>query len=963
MECSKFKKDTAAQARASQVKQSLINQGIQEPQLSMAMAQAAHESDYFNSGLAKDDNNYSGITWRKSITSYGPSTSHKIPGGEPGTGIPYGHFDNTDQWAAAFKKNLAKDRGHGSPLASDNITDWATKLGGIRDANGKAISNAYYTAPIGQYITAMISAKNCIGGVVANGNAAPVNTAATVENQNFLKENEQTDFKSNLDAIEANVDGLTADNVNVSWGARQNSTETSDWIGLRQYLMYLSMTYEPQSLVPFIELIPKFFIDGSESAGLWSKIVLNKQLDNGTDMGLVSQKEALNFLKMKDKFNNLQGQGNNQGIDLLTTDPFQEGVAFGKASRNLGYRVFGAVVLNPEIKGNESSKAGAIGFKSLEISQGAQVQQGLTLITIKILDVQGNKFLDVTSPWSFLLNAFQINGDFYFRYGWQIKVPKYDTNEKNKATQSWKFWNHPGWKIFGNGDESSVTKLKEEIYSLARVGGDQLTLTQSPNKASICNPGYSEQGSQNKDGTQSSVFVINRDIINSELMLRDYLIISMINPELSINSEDGSMTATIQFYMNSAMANVMCPLSQAFKLHQMVSDAENGTVTLSKMMKLFLEDGAVYTAGNPRLKNYKKYEIDGTQPIKSWLTLKKMSDMTIVDPESIDKIVIKENRKNEINTNYKSATCTVFTRAWITDVLSDNGLNLVSSCDPASTTINNSSGFNILWDDNHHSEISSKNITSANIQDNDAGTAFLGNSKIDRIVLQDDVFSFRFKGSLVEEFNIENNENSGTGQQTDNQQRYAQGILGNNKIEGGGVDNNKTGTYNGAEKAANSDKITINDKKRNLWYQLSKISAATIKCICHPWLKIASTIYVKGTGYFDGKYVVSKIKHTLNDSNKFETEINAVRIMQDQDYNNKQKELRNDQFSNMMQPGKQFAAPARLPAQDNLGNQNIQANLANRIKFNQIKPKVKEVKNTDASLRINEFMGGNILGF
>ena len=48
-------------ALAYRFKQALIESGYSEPQLSMLMAQAAHETDGFNKKLAVENNNYAGI--------------------------------------------------------------------------------------------------------------------------------------------------------------------------------------------------------------------------------------------------------------------------------------------------------------------------------------------------------------------------------------------------------------------------------------------------------------------------------------------------------------------------------------------------------------------------------------------------------------------------------------------------------------------------------------------------------------------------------------------------------------------------------------------------------------------------------------------------------------------------------------------------------------------------------------
>lgn len=709
---------------------------------------------------------------------------------------------------------------------------------------------------------------------------------------------QQKQFKINLQAIENSVTTLEINNSDYSWGARQNTTDFSDWIGLRQFLMYLATTYEPQSMIPFVELIPKFFMDESQNYSQQQA-----QGDNLTNQQYqISDVQKNKFLKTKNLFNalnNMQG-----GIDLLTIDPFQDINAFNNKNttvgttnagtntpniRNFGYRIFGNVVLNPGIQGDETSKAGPIGFKSMEISSGANFLQGLTLVTIKLLDVQGNKFLDITSPWSFLLNASQINGDFYFRYGWQIRIPEFDKNNKDKTSTSYKFWNHPGWAVFGdrNSKETSSTdtilRLKNEIYTKSQKSGTGvLNLTQSPNINSIELPGYQESvQSQDNNGINTGLFTITR-----KLSIEDYLIISMINPELSINSEDGSVTATIQFRMNTAMANCMCYLADCKQIHSLINDSKNSKITLENLMRAFITDNKNYILQDNKLKKYKDNIIDTTQPTVTWVTVRNLQS-NLIDAKDI-KINISTKKIKELSAAFNSPSSqknNITGRAWITEVCSENGLTLVSSGDPGSVSAANSSAFQFIYDDKNNNAVSNPNST-----DNDAASGFLGNGNINRIVLQDDVFSFRFRGSLVENIEIENNENP-TAQTIENTGNLANSDAGKNTVTSKGTENNDP---NKPSPPDPNETVTLSDKNRYMQYLLSKMAAANIKCICHPWLKICNTIYIKGTGYFDGKYIISKLKHTLDNSNKFMSEVVAVRIINDTDYINNQQKINDD---------------------------------------------------------------------
>lgn len=973
MGCESFKKDKAAQQRAANVKQALINQGLQEPQLSWAMASAAHESNGFNSAVSKDDNNYSGIKWANYSYLNGYPKGRSAPGNIAADGTRdsgnYVHFPTTDDWARVYVGNIGKGvylnsnrGGQGKPLQATSMDEYVRRL----KANG------YFQDPASVYLKGMTNWNDCLGGVKPSGTPPTVTNNAAQDNQTKSNlQNLSNNFTSMLNAINSNVDALSQDEVNVGWGSRSGGDENSDWIGLRQYLMYLAMTYKPQSLVPFIELIPKFMMDESQNVGTWAKGVLGQDNAASTDFSSISQKEATQFLKMKSKFNKSQAAG---GVDLLTLDPFQEGNSFSQSgegsNRNFGYKLFGAVVLNPGIKGEETSKAGAIGFKSLEISQGAQSNQGLTMITIKILDVQGNKFLDVSSPWSFLLNASQVNGDFYLRYGWQIQIPKMqEAKDGDQLSSAYKFWNHPGWNLFGEN-------IKSEIDSLAQKGQGHLTLTQSQNKDSISYAGYKEEGNQDQNGIFST-FATTRDLGNTESMIKNYIIVSMINPELSVNSEDGSVTATITFLMNTAVANCLCPLSQAFELHKFVSDSKDSTVTLTDLMKKVIKCNKEFIKNHDKLKEYSKYSIDEEGDIKNWVYVQKLTTHETVDVSSIDKIKISDVRTKEINDSHSQGSSNsqgtdLKISAWIANVLKDNGIAVLSQGEYGFNTEQNSGAFFMIWDDKEHSEISSQSgdqeqsmnpsSTGGNGADFDAGTGFLGNESTDRIMQQDDVFSFRFKGSLVEELLIEKNENPSNAQQAKNTETLAEKNIGKNEITSKGTPEQQ----DGAGATESNDTVSLKDKKQNQWYQLTKISAATIKCICHPWLKMAKPIYVKGTGYFDGKYAIAKIRHYLGDDNKFITELNCVRVMDDKDYTSKHKQNDAQQVMGMNNGFMNWASPMNNVPKGPYSNEFLQksqlANFGTGINFenknqNNGSNNINFNPNTDAYTQIKNAMG------
>lgn len=758
----------------------------------------------------------------------------------------------------------------------------------------------------------------------------------------------------NLNAIQNNVDMLQVQDTQVNWGARQSKAEQSDWIGLKQYILYLCTVYTPESIVPFVELIPRFLLDEPKESKQNKEEATDPSLQALIDQKRRFEKTTQQFLDLQ-KGNLGYGDKNNvTGIDLLTIDPFRELLTSGNESvdhawkrlagtgkdgtsgqtsmqrRNLGYRLFGNVVLSPDVMGDEMSKAGGIGFKSFEIQKGATVMQGVTNINIKIVDVQGNKFFDTASPWSFILNSSQIYGDFYFRYGWQLRIPDYNPKNGDKSSTEFKFWNHPGWNLFcdvssadGTVNQDSVANKKEDVSSLVKKSGTNvLTLTQSSNLNSVYYPGYVIS----KDN--SEVFTVDR----RQLDPTNYLVISMITPEINVDSHSGAITASIQFRMNTALMTCMCPLTEAKNMKLLL--AENTVTNLIPFMIAFLKDNKEHST--PTTGVQKTNSQQETNAIDNILTnnakgsrrgnsdqfncnfivkkIQKGGDMSYGEIESQCTIKISQNRINEISGKGDwQGNNTVSLRAWVYEVLSDNHMTMVGAGDPGIGTQQNQSVFTILWDDtssnaNFQSFLKNGfNYTFNELDDNifDNGTGFLGYSDIySRIIMQDDVFSFRFRGSLIEELHIEGMSNPSA--QNNNNILALAGKAVTADINGKAADN-KTGAQvdifgllqDKLYDSANQQLVTYNDKNTWLGYLLTKMAGVTIKCIAHPWLRIGVSIYVKGNGYFDGKYIITKITHNLESDNKFTSTINGVRVFNDEEYANTQEAEKNSQRDKM----------------------------------------------------------------
>lgn len=749
---------------------------------------------------------------------------------------------------------------------------------------------------------------------------------------------------TNLAAIQNNVAMQEVGQTEATWGKRQTTKEQSDWIGLRQYLLYLATTFETESVVPFVELIPIFMMDNPTSGsqvqpGLATKMfgvntpqpLLTQLQQNSAQQAAISNDPKgviaavqAQFKASIAKFNSLQLSTG--GIDLVTTDPFQEmlnkSVANSTQSsyaagvtRNLGYKLYGSLVLSPGIEGSDQiSKAGGIGFDSFEIQQGAAVMQGMTTITIKILDVQGNKLLDPASPWSFILNSSQIEGDFYFRYGWQINVPKYDNKNSNKTSTAYKFWNHPGWNVFGSSTvqtngTSEIEKLKQDIWSKAQKSGNGttgvLTLTQSQNIDSISYPGYTIT---DKNATGIGQFTVDR----SQLNISNYLIISMINPEITVNPTTGSITASLQFRLNTAQNSLLCPITKCEKVKGLLAK-QPSLWTLKNIMIAFIQDNLAWL----KTKQNAGYNTPGASLLQTmidhpetWLFVKDFNGNNIYGQVADLPLVIKDKNFGEINspsTDMDGNNSTL--RAWLFDTLSRNGFTMISAGDPGILTTSNSSTFILLYDNpNYTGGPITALIDVDAIAGAYSGNGFIGANTISRIIMQDDVFSFRFRGSLIEELSVETSNNP-SAQQNQNIQALADSYSSDpTSVTGTNAPNSEAAVKKAIDSLGTTDvgsvyHVTQAEKNRNLNIILTRMSSCTIKCIAHPWLKLGAPIYVKGTGVFDSKYIIIKLTHNLDVSNKFTTTIVCVRVLNDVDYANSQQQLASDQSFAQNNPG------------------------------------------------------------
>lgn len=751
----------------------------------------------------------------------------------------------------------------------------------------------------------------------------------------------------NLDfqAIQNNIDNTEFANTSVSWGSRTRPDEQSDFIGLKQFLLYLTTRYYPQNLVPFVELIPIYSINTTQSNSSTSKNINSPQAKTnpggfatnnqvpGFDLSS-AQNNNLNqgnndptlleqnrFNKTASKLNDLSSSG---GTDIFNIDPFFEATSSfnvpndeGKQiikNRGYGYKIFGAIDVTPSIEGGTTSKAGGIGLRGIEIEAGSQVQHGLSLITMKFLDVQGNKFLDINSPWSFILNSRPggVGADFYFRFGWQVRVPDPKTKDDIQAKR---YWNHPGWKLFSSlngeggdvGDDAKV--IKNYIQSIASHNDNYITLTQSSTLSSMNTPGYS------RDQT-TGTFVLDR-----KLNPLDYMSLVLINPELNVNPQDGSIEATLYFRSTYAVANCLALLNgsnlptgksgvSTFETKALV--VSNNAPTLSELMQAFVNDNRAFIYNNPSLKTINDNKPSSVfladHDIKDWLTViggAGTDSLINIDPSSII-VKINDDLLGQIKRPDDKDTTQLI--AWLNKVLQDNDLVMLSA-GAVENSVNNVSsanesltgGFVICYDSDKIQEKTNQTITGSslalkdptfgdflNYTNSSSGDQnFVGN----RLFTQDDVFAFRFQGSLVEEFAIEKLE---TPTQTTLQaNKNLASSLGENENATDIKTNPKiddNGNISGNNANSSLQNVTLSSKQAQLNILYSTMLGLKVKAICHPWLKIGRPAYVKGMGFWDGKYFITKIKHTLDEGNKFTTEVNACKVIN----NNNDKKFTDD---------------------------------------------------------------------
>ena len=366
-------------------------------------------------------------------------------------------------------------------------------LGG--KADGSYITRKVFANVFNHTIGSPISGLSCNGlldGSDYNTDRQTPDSTIPVYNDPFttpLTGTNQDKINVDFQFIQANLDDVELENTNVIWGSRSALSEETDWIGLKQYLIYLCSLYYPQALIPFVELIPYYTLENNfnssptgtqqEESNRNNNLNTNQEGQSAQDFYQSTQFiDEDRYRNLTNRINNLVSEG---GTDLFTLDPFREANSkmyhhteaedLLRQKRGFGFKIFGSISLNPGVQDGFISKAGGVGIESLEVESGSDLTNSATIITLNIKDVQGNKFFDPNSPWSIILNGSNTTGgDFYLRYGWQLRIPDWYENipEENTDMNSKKFWTHPGWGLFeslqDNVGKGKTDKTKNISY-------------------------------------------------------------------------------------------------------------------------------------------------------------------------------------------------------------------------------------------------------------------------------------------------------------------------------------------------------------------------------------------------------------------------------------------------------------------------------------------------------------------
>lgn len=599
--------------------------------------------------------------------------------------------------------------GQGSRNINDLISVYKNNGGTVTDSESELAKNA--------------------SSIVGGGDVGVNSEQAMKERIEALKK------KVDLDALLLNLGNLEEHQVDKTWGSRLNANEHSDWIGFKQFILYLCKTYMPQAMIPLSELIPIFTMENT--------------ISNAHIIGDSFEKKKENHDKLLERYektsNLYEEMRNTGGIDLLSLDPFGEMERF-KQTRNLSYKTIGNLTLDAGTDGSTLSKAGAVGVRSIKITQGDSATYNKAFVEIEMVDVAGNKFLDIASPWSFLINYATFGGDFLFRYGWQVRLPKLD-KECDENSMAYKFWNHEGWKLFG-------VNMKSEFFGKLRGQDYTINLTQSNDPDALWYKGFI---TTKVEGTETFVRDLRTDVA---VRSKFYMTLGSTNKDLKVDSKTSVSTLILSFMTTDALANFMCPITKNENTKKLLGEIEDSKTNLFEFLSAFFKDNQEYikTTTQETQDKFNSYYKDFTaltskEDICRLIQVRPIEDdglgftgtFATKDPREIPVIITDELGKTLKNV---SAGDTRVLWSWFSDVLQANNIKDVS------TATNQTALFTFTYDDRKTIKNSEGEILIQNDAQFADATGFLTEQSYKRIFEFDDVFSFRFQGSLVKDLSV-----------------------------------------------------------------------------------------------------------------------------------------------------------------------------------------------------------------
>jgi hypothetical protein len=514
------------------------------------------------------------------------------------------------------------------------------------------------------------------------------------------------------------------------------------------------------------------------------------------------------------------------------------------------------LVLTPEHIDGVASKPGAIGFTEVTVESGSQANNGLSLISMSLVDVQGNKFTDVNSPWAFIYDARpgNIGGDFWFRYGWQVILP--DINDPESA----RFWNHEGWLLFGDS--------KKQIQAQLIPGKSLITLTQAinVNKVGIKKDKITGQGINNEDALvlfdegvvfddTTGVITVNKDMLGPD----NYVKLSLLNPELS-QGEDGALIAKLNFMTTGAIAqNVL--LDYAVITRRILR--QGNVFKLGDILLAVMDDSSRFGFLAINTKEQRLKQVDATdQRIAEIAKSRDFSNLVyIVGPEGAngssinpDDVIIKIEgdlfRKMAAPNKEDGETLL----GWFRKVLQEN------ECELLSAGTGSGAGINATWIIVTTQKIS-QNHTALRAKPQTSMQTLSQNFK-SIITSEKDVFSYRFQGSLVSTMAVEHTD-------TPNSMKIAADFAVAGLADMDSTDPNSP---------ISSKPISATDRTRNLTVVFAQMQNININCLAHPWLGVGKTVFIKGMGFYDGEYLLIEITHKL-EGQSFTSHLVGARIL------------------------------------------------------------------------------------